>query len=56
MKIVAIIYLVSVAFKIFSMPFIFGVERKPYSPALWLNTVIVNVPLIWLLWNVFTSY
>lgn len=36
-------------------PFLFGEERKPYSPQGWLaRLILVNVPMLYLLYNVIT--
>mgnify|MGYP001559283540 CR=1 len=51
-KIISWIYLILWSLEILLMPFMFGKERKPYSPASWLGIVIFNLPLIWVLWQV----
>lgn len=49
MKIVAIIYLSFAIMNTLAGVFLFGTERKPYSPGMWLANLIINLPLYWIL-------
>jgi hypothetical protein len=49
MKIIAIIYLILLFLELLLIPFFFGKSRPDYSPKLWIITVILYTPLIYIL-------
>jgi len=54
-KYIALFYLLTWIFEIIYIPFVFGEERGPYSPSLWLSVVIFNLPMIWILYIILTN-
>lgn len=46
MQIVAIVYAALIILNHVFMPFWFGEERKPYSPSIWLASIIINTPVV----------
>lgn len=56
MKIIAIIYLAIMIFGKIAEAFLFGVERKPYSPTIWLVGLLLHLPLAWLLYQIIFNY
>lgn len=49
--IASILFCITV-FNILAMPFLFGEERKPYSPQSWLVDLVIQFPLLYVLYHV----
>ncbi len=55
MKTIAIVFFCLNIAGIIIEPFLFGEERKPYSPGSWAIRTVFYMPLLWLLWQVITK-
>jgi len=52
MKIIALVFFITYVFVFLVQPSLFGKERDPYSFRNWILNLIINIPLIYLLYQV----
>ncbi len=55
MKTIALTYLILNLLGIMIEPFLFGEERRPYSPSQWAWKTLFHAPLIYLLYKIALS-